>query len=141
MPLCLNPLGALVRCCLEFPLVLPQLVPGPDITLVHGNHVYLLVDAYVTCPSVVTRAALPAACHMPHATCHLPLATAIAAYATKMAMSIHTRCCPLWLSMHAGGISKIEEGIHFFRMCQDAAGSVLRCECGLGTRIKIKIYS
>ena len=44
----------------------------PDITLLHGardgNHA--LVD--VTCPPVVTRAALPAACHM-------PLATAIAA--------------------------------------------------------------
>ena len=39
----------------------------PDITLIHaygarddGNHV--LVD--VTCPSVVTQAALPAACHL-----------------------------------------------------------------------------
>ena len=50
----------------------------PDITLIHGardgNHV--LVD--VTCPSVVTRAALPAACHM-------PLATAVAATAMKHA--------------------------------------------------------
>ena len=50
----------------------------PDITLIHGardgNHA--LVDA--ACPSVVTRAALPAARHM-------PLATAIADAATKHA--------------------------------------------------------
>ena len=59
---------------------LPTYSPNwcPDITLTHGtrdgNHA--LVD--VTCPSVVTRAALPA-------TCHMPLATAIAATAMKHA--------------------------------------------------------
>ena len=74
--MCLTPLVALVLPPMPTP-------PGnvnwcPDITLIHGardgNHV--LAD--VTCPSVVTRAALPAACHM-------PLATAIAATAMKHA--------------------------------------------------------
>ena len=37
----------------------------PGITLIHGarDGGHVLVD--VTCPSAVTRAALPAACHMP----------------------------------------------------------------------------
>ena len=94
----------------------------PDITLINGardgNHV--LADA--TCPSVVTRAALPAACHM-------PLATAIAATAMKHARygNVHPRahtCTVLpFVVEHAGGINK--EGMKFFRMCWDAADNKL----------------
>ena len=67
---------------------------------------------------MVTRAALPAACHM-------VLATAIAATAMK-----HARCgnvhphtvLPFVVEhMHAGGINK--GGMQFFRMCRDAADS------------------
>ena len=90
----------------------------PDITLIHGardgNHV--LVD--VTCPSVVTRAALPAACHM-------PLATAIAATAMKHARygNVHPHTVLPFVVEHAGGINK--EGMQFFRMCRDAADNKL----------------
>ena len=90
----------------------------PDITLIHGardgNHV--LVD--VTCPSVVTRAALPAACHM-------PLATAIAATAMKHARygNVHPHTVLPFVVEHAGGINK--EGVQFFRMCRDAADNKL----------------
>ena len=75
----------------------------PDITLglihgarardIDGNHV--LVD--VTCPSVVTRAALPAACHM-------PLATAIAATAMKHARygNVHPHTVLPFVVEHAG---------------------------------------
>ena len=90
----------------------------PDITLIHGardgNHV--LVD--VTCPSVVTRAALPAACHM-------PLATAIAATAMKHARygNVHPHTVLPFVVEHAGGINK--EGMQFYRMCRDAADNKL----------------
>ena len=89
--------------------VLPPLPtpPGwrPGITLIHGardgNHA--LVD--VTCPSVVTRAALPAACHM-------PLATAIAATAMRHARygDVHPHTVLPFVVEHAGGINK--EGMH-----------------------------
>ena len=92
----------------------------PDITLIHGardgNHV--LVD--VTCPSVVTRATLPAACHMPLAT-----STAIAATAMKHARygNVHPRTVLPFVVEHAGGIN--EEGMQFVRMCRDAADNKL----------------
>ena len=74
----------------------------PDITLIHGarddNHV--LVD--VTCPSVVTRASLPAACHM-------PLATDIAATAMKHARygNVHPHTVLPFVVEHAGGINNL----------------------------------
>ena len=81
----------------------------PDINLSNGapdgNHA--LAD--VTCPSVVTRAALPAACHM-------PLAAAIALAATAMKNSRHGDVHPHpvlpFVVEHAGGINK--EGMQFF---------------------------
>ena len=69
---------------------------------------------------MATRAALPAAFHM-------PLATAIASTAMK-----HSRCrdvhphtvLPFVVEhAHAGGINK--EGMQFFRMCRDAADNKL----------------
>ena len=69
---------------------------------------------------MVTRAALPAAFHM-------PLATAIAATAMKHARygNVHPRACThsATLVEHAGGINK--EGMQFFRMCRDAAENKL----------------
>ena len=92
----------------------------PGITLINGardgNHA--LAD--VTCPSAVTRAALPAACHM-------PLATAIAA--TAMEHSRHGDGHPHtvlpFVVEHAGGINK--EGMQFSRMCRDAADNLGCC--------------
>ena len=76
----------------------------------------------VTCPSVVTRAALPAACHM-------PLATAIAAAAMEHARygDVHPHTALPFVVEHAGagGINCNKEGMQFFRMCRDAADSKL----------------
>ena len=108
MTLCPTPLAALVLPPLPTP---PNWCP--DITLIHGardgNHVLAIVD--VTCPSVVTRAALPAAFHM-------PLATAIAATASKHARygNVHPHTVLPFVVEHAGGINK--EGMQFFRMCR-----------------------
>ena len=97
------------RFCLS--TVAPNWRPG--ITLVHGardvNHV--LVDA--TCPSVITRDALPAACRM-------PLAAAIAAAAMAHAKygDVHPRTVLPCAVEHAGGIMINKEGMPapFFRM-------------------------
>ena len=68
-----------------------------------GNH----VPVDVTCPSVVTRAAPLAACHMP-----LAIATAIAATAMKHAScsNVHVHVCPHtappFVVEHAGGANK-----------------------------------
>ena len=115
--MCPTPLVALVMPSFPAP---PNWHPG--ITRIpgarDGNHA--LVD--VTCPyaSMVTRAALPAACHM-------PLATAIGATAMGHAGygDVHPHTVLSFVVEHAGGINK--EGIQFFmiRMCRDAADSKL----------------
>ena len=72
----------------------------------------------VTCPSVVTRAALPAVCHM-------PLATAIAAAAMEHARygDVHPHTALPFVVEHAGGINK--ERMQFFRMRRDASDNKL----------------
>ena len=90
----------------------------------HPNARSTAVWSSVLCPSVVTRAAQPAACHM-------PLATAIAATAMKHAgygdVHPHTVLVTVlpFVVEHAGGINK--EGMQFFRMCtcRDAADNKL----------------
>ena len=92
----------------------------PGIALVHcardGGHA--LADA--TCQSAVTRAALPAACHM-------PLATAIAAAAMKHArygdVHPHMYTVPPFVVEHPGGTNK--EGAQFSKMCRDTADNKL----------------
>ena len=105
-----------------------------SITLIHGardgNHVLVDVTCLVTCPSVVTRDALPAACHM-------PLATAIAATAMKHARygnyNVHPHTVLPFVVEHAGGINK--EGMQFFRMCPDASDNKLNTRAsGLPSR-------
>ena len=76
----------------------------------NGNHA--LVD--FTCPSVATRAALPAACHM-------PLATGMAATAMNHARygNVHPHTALPFVVGQAGDINK--EGMQFSRMCRGAA--------------------
>ena len=89
----------------------------PDITLIHGAHDGDCALVHVTCPSVATctRAALPAACHM-------PLATDIAATAVEHARygGPHPHTVPPFVVEHAGSINK--ERMQFFRMCTGCAG-------------------
>ena len=67
---------------------------------------------------MVTRAALPAACHM---------SFAIAIPATAMVHArhgdVHPHTALPLVVAHAGGIKK--EGMQFFRMCRDAADNKL----------------
>ena len=81
---------------------------------------YNLEVVDVTCPSVVTRAALPAACHM-------PLATAIAVTAMTHARygNVHPHTVLPFVVEHAGGINKDPEGVQLFRMCRDAIDNKL----------------
>ena len=67
-----------------------------------------------TCPSAITHAALPAACHMPLAT-----STAMKHASCRYGNVYQHTVLPFVVDhMHAGGINK--EGIPFFRMCRDA---------------------
>ena len=93
----------------------------PDNTPVHGARDDNDAPAIVTCgpwPSVVTRAVLLAACHM-------PFATAIAAAAMPHAGYGNVRPHPVlpFAVEHAGAINKA--GMQFFRMCRDAADDKL----------------